>query len=104
MTHAVKHDGRRKAQLVAGGCFTETLVDSVHSSVVSLRGARLLAFAGELNGLKTWSTDIDNACLETHTKEKVHVIASPEFRDCEGLVLIVHCTVCTQAVCVGHND
>jgi len=50
--------------LVAGGHFTETPIDSVHSSVVSLRGVRLLAFLGELNDLKVWSTDIGNAHVE----------------------------------------
>ena len=68
MVHAVKHDGRHKARLVAGGHLTETPIDSVYSSVVSLRGVRLLAFIGELNGLKIWSTDIGNAYLETYTK------------------------------------
>jgi len=89
MACAVKHDGRHKARLVAGGHLTETPIDSACSSVVSLRGARLLAFLGELNGLKIWSTDVGNAYLETHTKEKVHVIAGPEFGDREGHVLVV---------------
>jgi len=81
MAHAVKHDGRHKARLVAGGHLTETPIDSACSSVNSLRGVRLLAFLGELNSLKIWSTDIGNAYLETHTKEKVCVIAGPEFGD-----------------------
>ena len=71
MVYAVKHDGRHKARLVAGGHLTETPIDSVYSSVVSLRGIRILAFLGELNNLKVWSTDIGNAYLETYTKEKV---------------------------------
>jgi len=73
MAHAVnlKHDGGHKARLVAGGHPTETPVNSVHSSVVSLRGVRLLAFVGELNNLKIWSTDVGNAYLETYTNEKV---------------------------------
>jgi len=75
--------------LVAGGHLTETPIDSVYSSVVSLRGVRLLAFIGELNGLKVWSTDIGNTYLETHTKEKVYIIAGPEFGDREGHVLII---------------
>jgi len=99
MAHAVKHDGRHKAQLVAGGHLAETPVDSVHSSVVSLRGARLLAFSGELNDLKVWSTDIGNAHLETCTKEKVHVIAGAEFDDCEGHVLVV-----SEALCGLHSS
>jgi len=60
MVCAVKHDCRHKARLVVGGHLgdlAETPIDSVCSSVVSLRGARLLAFTGELIDLKTWSTD-----------------------------------------------
>jgi len=49
----------------------------------------LLEFAGELNNLKMWSTDIGNAHLETCTKEKAHIMAGPEFRDREGHVLII---------------
>jgi len=89
IVYAVKLDGRHKARLVAGGHLTETPIDSVCSSVVSLRGVWLLAFTGELNGLKVWSTDIGNAYLETYTKEKVHIIAGPEFGDREGHVLII---------------
>jgi len=89
MVHAAKHDGRHKARLVAGGHLSETPIDSVYSSVVSLRGVRLLAFIGELNGLKIWSTDIGHAYLETYTKEKVYIIAGPEFGDREGHVLII---------------
>jgi len=74
MTHAVKHDGRHKARLVAGGHLTETPVDSVCSSVVSLRGVRLLAFIGELNDLKIWSTDVGNACLETCTEHQTRAV------------------------------
>jgi len=94
MVHAVKHDGRHKARLAAGGHLAETSVDSACSSVVSSRGARLLAFSGELNDLKIWSTGVGNACLETHTEEKVHVIAGPEFGDREGHVLTVLKVMC----------
>ena len=89
LVYAVKHDGRHKARLVAGGHLTETPVDSVYSSVVSLRGIRILAFLGELNGLEVWSTDIGNAYLETYTKEKVYIIAGPEFGEREGHTLII---------------
>jgi len=99
MVCAVKHDGRHKARLVAGGHLTETPIDSVCSSVVSLRGVRLLAFIGELNGLKIWSTDVGNAYLETHAKEKVHIIAGPEFGDREGHVLVA-----SKALCGLHSS
>ena len=49
--YAVKHDGRHRSQLVAGGHLTETPLDSVYSSVVSLRDIRMLAFIAELNDM-----------------------------------------------------
>ena len=67
----VKHDGRHKARLVAGGHLTPVPLESVYSSVVSLRGIRMLAFIAENNGMDLWATDIGNAYLESFTKEKV---------------------------------
>ena len=89
LVYSVKHDGRHKARLVAGGHLTDTPVDSVYSSVVSLRGIRLIAFLAELNKLDLWATDIGNAYLESYTKEKVYVRAGPEFGDREGHILII---------------
>jgi hypothetical protein len=86
---AVKHDGRHKARLVAGGHLTETPIDSVYSSVVSLRGIRMLTFIAELNDMELWATDIGNAYLESYTREKVYIIAGPEFGDKEGHTLII---------------
>ena len=77
----IKHDGRHKARLVADGHLTEVPSSSVCSGVVSLRGIRLVLFLSELNGLQAWGTDIGNAYLEAFTKEKVCVIAGPEFGD-----------------------
>ena len=71
----VKHDGRHRARLVAGGHLTDIPVDSVYSGVVSLRGFRLLVFLAELNGMEVWSTDISSAYLEAYTKEKVCITA-----------------------------
>ena len=85
----VKHDGRHKARLVAGGHLTEIPIDSVYSSVVSLRGLRLTVFLGELNGLDIWSTDIGNAYLEAETKENVYIIGGPEFGELEGHTLVI---------------
>ena len=89
MVYAVKHDGRHKSRLVAGGHLTETPIDSVYSSVVSLRGIRILTFLGELNEQNIWVTDIGNAYLESKTKEKVFIIAGPEFGDLEGHTLVI---------------
>ena len=89
LVYAVKHDGRHKARLVAGGHLTDTPIDSVYSSVVSLRGIRLLTFLVENNGCDVYATDIGNAYLESYTKEKVFIIAGPEFGDREGHTLII---------------
>ena len=89
LVYAVKHDGRHKARYVAGGHLTDTPIDSVYSSVVTLRGVRMLTFIAELNKMDTWVTDIGNAYLESYTKEKVYIIAGPEFGDREGHTLII---------------
>ena len=85
----VKHDGRHKARLVAGGHLTDVPLSSAYSGVVSLRGIRLVLFLAELNGLESWGTDIGNAYLEAFTKEKVYVVAGPEFGPLEGHKLII---------------
>jgi hypothetical protein len=89
MVYAVKHDGRHKARLVAGGHLTDVPVDSVYSGVVSLRGLRIVLFLAELNGLETWATDIGNAYLEAFTAELVCITAGPEFGDLQGHMLII---------------
>ena len=89
MVYAVKHCGRHRARLVAGGHLTETPIDSVYSGVVSLKSIRMIAFIAELNGLETWATDISSAYLEAETKEQVCIIAGPEFGALEGHLLII---------------
>ncbi len=89
LVFAVKHDGRHKARLVAGGHLTDTPIDSVYSSVVSLRGIRMLTFVAELNNLDVWCTDIGNAYLESYTKEKVYIIGDESFGDRKGHTLII---------------
>jgi hypothetical protein len=89
LVYAVKHDGRHKARLVAGGHLTDTPIDSVYSSVVSLRGTRLLTFIAEHNRCECWVTDIGNAYLESYTQEKVFIIAGPEFGELAGHTLVV---------------
>ena len=90
LIYVVKHDGRFKSRLVAGGHLTDTPIDSVYSGVVSLRGLRTIIFLGELNDLEPWATDIGNAYLEATTKEKVCIRAGSEFGPLEGHLLIVY--------------
>jgi hypothetical protein len=89
LVFAVKQDGRHKARMVADGHLTDIPFDSVYSGVVSLRGIRLIAFLAEHNKLKLWSTDIGNAYLEAHTKEKLVIIAGDKFGKLAGHVLII---------------
>jgi hypothetical protein len=89
MVYAVKHDGRHKARMVAGGHRTGTPVDSTYSSVVSLPGLRLVTFLAELNELELWNTDIGNAYLESYTKEKVCFVAGGEFGELAGHTFMI---------------
>jgi hypothetical protein len=58
--------------------------------VVSLRELCTVLFLAELNGLESWTTDIGNAYLEAETKEKVYIVAGPEFGDLERHILVIH--------------
>ena len=85
----VKHDGRHKARLVAGGHLIDIPLESVYSGVVSLCGLRIVIFLAELNGLLIWATDITSAYLEAFTSEKVCIKAGPEFGKLKGHWLII---------------
>ena len=89
MIFDVKHDLRRKGRLVGGGHLTEPNKDESYSGVISLRALRLAITLGELNGLKIMVGDIGNAYLEAYTKEKVYIIAGPEFGEREGHTLVI---------------
>ena len=65
------------------------MVESLYSSVVSLRGLRLFLLIGEMNGLVPWATDIGSAYLEAHTDEKVCIKAGPEFGSLQGHCLLI---------------
>ena len=79
MIFDVKQDGRRRARFVAGGHMTGVNDDTCYSSVVSLRGMRMVVFLAELNGLELAAGDIGSACLEAFTREKVCFVAGKEF-------------------------
>ena len=85
----IKHDGRYKARLVAGGHLTEPNKDQAYSGVVSLQSMRLAILAGELNGLKIMVGNIGNAYLEPYTKEKVCFTTGPEFGDLTGHTFVI---------------
>ena len=86
----VKHDGRRKARLVAGGHVTDPANEEVYSSVVAPEGVRLVMFLADHNGLDIMCGDVGNAFLNGVTREKIWCIAGPEFGPkIAGRVLIV---------------
>jgi hypothetical protein len=87
--YAVKHDGRHKARLVADGHLTDVPLESVYSGVVSLRAFKIVAFLSQHNDMELWSTDIGNAYLEAKTKEKLVIVAGPEFGKLQGHMLVI---------------
>ena len=87
---AVKHYWRHKARLVAGGHLTPDPIESIYSGVVSIRFLRLVIFLAKLNNLEVWGADIGNAYLEANTKEKLYVVAGPEFEELEGHILVIY--------------
>ena len=86
----VKYDLRRKARLVAGGHLTDPTHDRAYSGIASIRSIRLCLFAGELNDLQQCALDVGNAYLEAFSREKIYIIAGPEFGELCGHLLVVN--------------
>jgi hypothetical protein len=80
---------KRKARLVVGGHLTDPPKDSSYSGVVSLQSLCAIALLAELNELDFWAADVGNAYLEAYTKEKVYIVAGPEFGERQGHTLII---------------
>ena len=87
----VKFDGRLKSRLVAGGHRTPDVPkEDVFSSVVSMEAVRLGFIMAKMNKLMVCAGDVGNAFLYGKTKEKVYIVAGPEFGpDLEGKRLII---------------
>ena len=83
---AYKHNGCHKPQLVAYGHPTPDPIDSIYSRVVSTRSIRLSIFLAKLKSGDT----IGTAYLEATTKEKIYIVASPEFEELQGDILVIH--------------
>lgn len=90
LVYACKHDGRFKARLVADGHLTDIPSESVYSGVVSLRAFRVVLFLSQLNGLEMWATDVGSAYLEAKTKERLVIVAGPEFKELAGHLLRIN--------------
>lgn len=89
MVYDVKYDGRRRARLVAGGHLTDPTNDTPYSGIASLKNVRACIFLGLLNGLDICAADIASAYLEAYTKEKIYIVAGPEFGELEGHTLLI---------------
>ena len=83
-------DLRRKARAVASGNLTPPTTDNAYSGIVSLDGVRTVMFLSELNGLQLCAADIGNAYLTSKTREKLVVMAGPEFGELEGHTLLLY--------------
>ena len=86
MVYEIKHDHCHKERIVADGHLTDIPQHSVHSTVISLRGLRVIIFLSEFNNLQIWTTDIGNAYLNPFTDEKVAITAGNELGDREGIL------------------
>jgi hypothetical protein len=51
---------------------------------------RMALVVAEMNNLKIMVGDIGNAYLEAHTKEKVYIVAGPDFGELEGHTLLIN--------------
>ena len=75
----VKHCGKSKARLIAGGHLTK-----------EWRNLRLAMFLAELNNLELWGADVGNAYLQALTREKLYIVGGPEFEELRGHVLVMY--------------
>ena len=85
LVFACKHDGHQKARFIASGHLTLDPIDSIYSGEVSTRSLRLSIFLAKLNNMEVWGADICNAYLEAITKEKLYIVARPEFEELQAL-------------------
>ena len=66
---------------MADGHLTKDPNETVYSGVVSLRNLRLAMFLAELNNLQLWRVEVGSAYLQELTKEKLDIVAGPEFKE-----------------------
>ena len=80
---------RRKARLVADGHKTQTPASLTYSSVVSRDSVRIALTIAALNDLDIMACDIQNAYLTAECRERVWMVAGPEFGSEAGHNMIV---------------
>lgn len=80
---------RRKARLVADGHKTNTPSSVTYSSVVSRDSVRICLLIAALNDLDVQGADVESAYLTAPCREKVWMIAGPEFGSDEGKAFLI---------------
>ena len=80
---------RRKARYVADDYTTETPASLTYSSVVCRDSVCTEFLLAALNGLDIKACDIHNEYLMADFREKIYLIAGPEFGSERGLTMIV---------------
>ena len=55
-----------------------------------MRNLRLAMFLAELNSLPLWGADVRNAYLQALTKEKLYIVAGPEFEELQGCAFVLY--------------
>ena len=80
---------RRKARYCADGHKTGAPASVTYSTVVSRDSVRILLTIAALNELKVLGADVQNAFLTAPNKEKVWMVAGPEFGADEGKTFLV---------------
>ena len=85
----VKMDLTRKARYVAGGHLTDPPSSMTYASVVGRETVRIAFLLAALNDLKVLAGDIQNAYLNTFTKEKIYFRAGDEWKADKGKIIII---------------
>ena len=90
MIFMVRPDLQRKAHLVIGGHVIDSEGHSTYALMVKLQSICLLNIITKANGLRCLSGDVGNAYLNATTEEKIYTRCSPEFREHQGCIVIIH--------------
>ena len=83
-----------KSKASGNGNETEAPATLTYSSVVSRDSVRIVLTIASLNQLEILACNIQNAYLTADCREKIYVIAGPEFGSEEGKVMIVRNALC----------
>ena len=89
MIFDVKMDLTRKARYVAGGHLTDPPSSMTYASVVSRDSVRIAFLIAALNDLEILSGDIQNAYLNSPTKEEVFFYAGDEWKSNKGRAVVI---------------